>query len=148
MLIYHLEKNDLLPFNEETSFLEITDKNFVNNKPVIKQMINLFNSEIVWKKMFDLDMAQNRILNGERMFIGVDNEIPYGYFWVKVIDNSYYIYNLFVSKSLIRGKQSGRHLLYTIIKNKLFDMTCFGEIDSWNMKSINLVKKLGFKNKI
>jgi hypothetical protein len=144
MLTYYLEKGTLTPIDKETPFLEVNQLNFKNSTPIIQQAIDLFNSEITWNDMFNIEKSHDRITIGHRMFIGVENNKVYGYFWVEVIDDSYYIYNLFITKNLIRFGYTGRHLLSTVINKILFDKPCFAKIDEWNQKSISLAKKTGF----
>jgi hypothetical protein len=144
MLTYYLEKGTLIPVDEESPFLEVNQSNLNDFTHIIQQSIDLFNSELTWDEMFNMEISHNRISMGHRMFIGIENNKVYGYFWVEVIDNSYYIYNLFTTKNLIRFGYTGRHLLSTVINKILFNKPCFGKIDKWNQKSINLVKKMGF----
>jgi hypothetical protein len=143
MTTYYLEKGRLIPVDKESPFLEVNQSNLNNFTHVIQQSIDLFNSELTWDDMFNMEISHNRILIGHRMFIGVENNKVYGYFWVEVMDDSYYIYNLFTTKNIKNFGYTGRHLLYTVIKKVLFDKPCFGKIDEWNQKSINLVKKIG-----
>jgi hypothetical protein len=144
MLTYYLEKGKLIPVDEESPFLEVNQSNLNDFTHVIQQSIDLFNSELTWDEMFNMEISHNRILMGHRMFIGLENNKVYGYFWVEIVDNSYYIYNLFTTKNVKNFGYTGRHLLCTVIKKALFDKPCFGKIDEWNQKSINLVKKMGF----
>jgi len=143
MLTYYLEKGRLIPVNKKSPFLEINQSNFNDFTYVIQQAIDLFNSEITWDDMFNVEISRDRISKGHRMFIGVVNNKVYGYFWVEDIDDSYYFYNLFTTKNIKNFEYTGRHLLCTVIKKLLFDKPCFGKIDEWNQKSINLVKKIG-----
>jgi hypothetical protein len=144
MLTYYLEKGTLIPVDEESPFLEVNQSNLNDFTHIIQQSIDLFNSELTWDEMFNMEISHNRISMGHRMFIGIENNKVYGYFWVEIIDNSYYIYNLFTTKNLIRFGYTGRHLLSIVINKILFDKPCFAKIDKWNQKSINLAKKIGF----
>lgn len=144
MLTYYLEKNTLIPIDKESSFLEVNQSNFNDLTHVVQQSIDLFNSELIWDEMFNMETSRNRTLTGRRMFIGVENNKVYGYFWVEVIDDFYYIYNLFTTKNIKNFGYAGRHLLCTVINKVLFDKPCFCKIDEWNQKSINLFKKIGF----
>jgi len=143
MLTYYLEKGTLIPVDKESSFLEINQSNFNDFIHIIQQSIDLFNSELMWNDMFNMELSRDRISMGHRMFIGIESNKVYGYFWVEDIDDSYYFYNLFTTKNVNRFGYTGRHLLSTVIMRVLFDKPCFGKIDKWNQKSINLVKKIG-----
>jgi hypothetical protein len=144
MLTYYLEKGTLIPLNKEVPFLEINELNFKDSTLIIQQAIDLFNSELTWNDMFNVEISRDRISMGHRMFIGIENNKVYGYFWVDFIDDSYYFYNVFTTKNFTRFGYTGRHLLSTVIKGVLFDKPCFCKIDEWNKKSINLFKKMGF----
>jgi len=65
---------------------------------LIQQSIDLFNSEIQWEGMFDLNIAQMRIYEGSRMFILIDKEVL-GFTW---FENDY-LYNFFVSQNRTKG---------------------------------------------
>ena len=144
MLTYYLEKGRLIPAGKESPFLEINQSNFNDFIHIIQQSIDLFNSELMWNDMFNMELSRDRISMGHRMFIGIESNKVYGYFWVEDIDDSYYFYNLFTTKNVNRFGYTGRHLLSTVIMRVLFDKPCFGKIDEWNQKSINLVKKIGY----
>ena len=95
MLTYYLEKGTLIPADKESPFLEINQSNFNDFIHIIQQSIDLFNSELMWNDMFNMELSRDRISMGHRMFIGIESNKVYGYFWVEDIDDSYYFYNLF-----------------------------------------------------
>ncbi len=145
MTTYYLEKNRLIPIDKESPFLEVSQSNFNDFTHVIQQSIDLFNSELTWDEMFSMEISHNRILIGHRMFIGIENNKVYGYFWVKPIPHGYHIYNVFSSKNRTNRSLTARHLLSTVINTFHEAKKCTADIDDWNTKSINLFTNLGFK---
>ena len=98
-----------------------------------------------------LEIAKERLENGEKMFIGLINpnylkRTIFGYCWLKSInENEFFIYNVFTKKNTkICG---AKDLLYYVIKNYT-NGQIYSEIDEWNKKSMNVAKKLGFQPQI
>ena len=135
----NLSKVDIIP-----SFIIINNKNINQHIEIISQCIDLFHKEINWNGMFDLNEARKRTKLGDIMYIGIEHNSPFGYFWVKNIDTKYFLYNVFVVSKRKDIKYTGRHLLHAVIQTFDPDKSCFAHIDEWNIKSINLFKKLGF----
>lgn len=81
-------------FREGVTVKEIFEK----DHNTIQECIDLFNSEINWVGMFDLDTAISRLKNNHRMFALFDSTLL-GYCWV----DDDYIYNFFVCKKRVKG---------------------------------------------
>ena len=127
--------------NERNTDIELK---LLTNENEIKKCINLFNSEIIWDNMFNLEIALERIKSGELMFAGYKKNIIFCYCWLKKINiGEYYLYNVFSKKTNTLRKISVIDLLYKVIKYYT-DGKIFVEIDSWNTQSQKVAKKLGF----
>lgn len=110
----------------------------------IQESIDNFNKEISWDKMFDLNVALDRIKNGDKFFVAKYNEDLVGHCWLKErTDNEYYIYNVFTKRLPEIREYGATDMLYLVIKNNTTGMI-YSEVDEWNEKSINMFKKLGF----
>lgn len=72
---------------------------YYNDEDLIQECINLFNSEITWTGMFNLQDAANRLEKQHRMFSLFENDTLLGYCWV----DGDYLYNFFVSQKRIKG---------------------------------------------
>jgi hypothetical protein len=143
MLDYILHKNSLAITSDTIPLLVINLDTFDSNIPIINQCIELFNSQLEWDDMFDISEARRRIVSGDTMYIGIDDEV-YSYLWVNDNPNYYFIYNVFSNNIRNNPNYTGKDLLYSVIKSYLLDKDCRCEIDEWNIKSINLAKKMGF----
>ena len=143
MLDYILHKNSLAITSDTIPLLVINLDTFDSNIPIINQCIELFNSQLEWDDMFDISEARRRIVSGDTMYIGIDDEV-YSYLWVNDNPNYYFIYNVFSNNIRNNPNYTGKDLMYSVIKSYLLDKDCRCEIDEWNIKSINLAKKMGF----
>ena len=116
----------------------------IKAKAEIQQCIDLFNLEIQWNEMFDIQEALNRIERGEKMFVGYKNEDIFCYCWIRQ-DNEqeYYLYNVFSKKPESLRKIGVIDLLYLVIKNHTTGKIKV-EIDKWNIQSQRVAKRLGF----
>ena len=141
MIKYKLNYEDLVERNIHPDFkiVEIT------NTIVVQMCIDLFNSEIKWNKMFDIQEALYRIERGEKMFVGYKNENIFCYCWIRQDDEqSYYIYNVFSKKPKSLRKIGVIDLLYSVIKYHTNGIIT-GEVDEWNTQSKKVTEKLGFR---
>ena len=141
MIKYKLNYEDLVERNIHPDFkiVEIT------NTIVVQMCIDLFNSEIKWNKMFDIQEALYRIERGEKMFVGYKNENIFCYCWIRQDDEqSYYIYNVFSKKPKSLRKIGVIDLLYSVIKYHTNGIIT-GEVNEWNTQSQKITEKLGFK---
>lgn len=141
MIRFSINYKDLIDreVSNDISIIKNEDAN------VIQQCIDMFNSEIQWDDMFDLNRAINRIKNGNKMFVGYYQNEIFGYCWLETISlNTYSIYNVFSKKEPIIRNYGATDLLFTVIKNYTHG-NIIASVDEWNTKSINVFNKLGFK---
>ncbi len=131
MITYELNYEDLIEHTTHTDFKMVEAIDGV----LIQKCINLFNSEIQWDAMFDINEAFDRIKRGEKMFIGYKNEDIFCYCWIRKNDNqTYYIYNVFSKKPKSLRKIGVIDLLYSAIKYHT-NGNITGEVDLWNIQS-------------
>ena len=136
--IFELNYADLSDRQTNIQLKEITEKS------EIQQCIDLFNSEIDWDKMFNLNDVMNRIKRGERMFGGYKNGELFCYCWIKENHkDDYYIYNVFSKKPKSLRKMGVIDMLYLVIKYHTIGKISV-EIDEWNTQSQKVAKRLGF----
>jgi hypothetical protein len=135
MINYILNSNDLIDRNisEEIEIQETYDYQ------IIKHCIKMFNNELNWDLMFNLDDAQDRILNGHKFFVAYHEKNIYGYCW---LDDDV-IYNVFSKQHVGERNYGATDMLYLVIKNHT-NGPVKSFVDEWNKKSINVFKKLGF----
>ena len=106
---------------------------------IIKHCIKMFNDELNWDMMFNLDDAQDRILNGHKFFVAYHEKKIYGYCW---LDDDI-IYNVFSKQHTGNRNYGATDMIYLVIKNHT-NGPVKSFVDEWNEKSINVFKKLGF----
>ena len=137
MYQFFLNHSQLFEIKTNISIKEITDK------IEIQKCIDLFNSEIKWDEMFDIQKALDRIERGEKMFVGYKNEDIFCYCWIRQ-DNEqeYYLYNVFSKKPESLRKIGVIDLLYLVIKNYTTGKIR-AEIDDWNGQSQKVANRLG-----
>jgi hypothetical protein len=102
---YQLSKEDYIKEKElHIERLELDNLiAFEYYKPHIQFLINSFNTEYKWDDMFDINDAENRIVNGDTLFILYYDSKEIGYVWFKEIDkNNCYLYNLYVTNIVSR----------------------------------------------
>ena len=126
---------------DELHLLKITKETFSDNKELIQQSINTFNSEIEWDDMWTIDIAKERISYGETLYLLLDNQNPLGHVWYDL----YYLYNAFVSQK----RKDGDSIWF--IQETMWDMKQNNDltyiklyVDDWNKKAIKFWKKLNF----
>jgi hypothetical protein len=140
MIRFSIRYNDLIDreLSNNINIIQIEDLN------TIKQCIDMFNNEVVWNDMFDLNGALKRIKNGNKMFVGYYKNEIFGYCWLeKILLNTYCIFNVFSKKEPINRNYGATDLLYYVIKNHT-NGNIIASVDEWNTKSINVFNKLGF----
>jgi len=133
-----LNHSELIERKTDISIKQITEQ------IEIQKCIDLFNSEIQWNDMFNVQKALNRIEKGEKMFVGYKNEDIFCYCWIKENHkDDYYIYNVFSKKPKSLRKIGVIDLLYLVIKNYTTGKIR-AEIDDWNTQSQRVFERLGF----
>lgn len=117
--------------------LHIQAHNFDQFKPYIEETIEVFNDNIDWTEMWDMEVANNRVEDGQDLFIGYDRQGALGHLWLE----KNYLYNCFVNprrpdgygvKFVTKCMQSTNHR-----KIKLY-------CDEWNVKAQKFFEKVGF----
>ena len=126
---------------DELLLLKINKSNFEENISLIENSINLFNSEISWEDMWDVQDAEIRVLQNQILYLLLENQQPIGHVWY----DSYYLYNAYVSKD----REDGDSVWF--IQETMWDMKNTTNIkyiklyvDSWNERAIRFWEKLGF----
>jgi hypothetical protein len=133
-----LNHSELIERKTDISIKQITEQ------IEIQKCIDLFNSEIQWNDMFNVEQALDRIERGEKMFVGYKNEDIFCYCWIKENHkDDYYIYNVFSKKPKSLRKIGVIDLLYLVIKNYTTGKIR-AEIDDWNTQSQRVFERLGF----
>jgi len=133
-----LNHSELIERKTDISIKQITEQ------IEIQKCIDLFNSEIQWNNMFDVQKALDRIEKGEKMFVGYKNEDIFCYCWIRQ-DNEqeYYLYNVFSKKPKSLRKIGVIDMLYLVIRYHTIGKIKV-EIDEWNTQSQKVAKRLGF----
>jgi RimJ/RimL family protein N-acetyltransferase len=143
MITFSLEPTDLIQRKLSTK-LVITESTDV---VVIGQCIDMFNWELDWDGMFNIDTALERIMNGDRLYVARYDTELFGYCWLHQSDESQYkIYNVFSKSSQFKRNYGASDMLYYVISNYV-NGNVYANVDSWNRKSINVFRKLGFTQK-
>tara|TARA_Y100000389_G_C17466282_1_gene525931 strand:+ start:5124 stop:5573 length:450 start_codon:yes stop_codon:yes gene_type:complete len=126
---------------EPLSFLKITNRNFSETIKLIQKSITIFNSEIEWNEMWDINEAENRLNSGEVLYLLLDGKTPIGHVWYDL----YYLYNAFVSEKRENGDSIWfiQETMWDMKKN--YDLTYIKlYVDDWNKRAIQFWKKLNF----
>jgi len=126
---------------EPLSFIKITNHNFSETIKLIQKSITIFNSEIEWDGMWDINEAENRLTNGEVLYILLDGKTPIGHVWYDL----YYLYNAFVSEKRENGDSIWfiQETMWDMKEN--YDLTYIKlYVDDWNKRAIRFWKKLNF----
>ena len=138
MIRFLLNHSNLKEIITNVEIKILTDEN------EIQKCIDLFNSEIIWDSMFNIQIALDRIKKGELLFAAYKNKNIFSYCWLQQRNNNeYYLYNVFSKKSNTLRKVGVIDLLYLVIKYYTKG-TILVEIDEWNTQSQKVANKLGF----
>ena len=126
---------------DELLLLKINKSNFQENISLIEKSIDLFNSEISWEDMWDIQDADIRTTQNQILYLLLENQQPIGHVWY----DSYYLYNAYVSKN----RKDGDSVWF--IQKTMWDMKETNNInfiklyvDSWNIRAIKFWEKIGF----
>jgi hypothetical protein len=149
-LDYKLHKN----LNLEISGLELidlSDKELVLiYKKDLEFLIDSFNKRFIWDDMFNFEDVIGRIKNGIILFMLYYESKPIGYvFYESKQDGEYYLYNLFVKKSLDRPKLSPVWFVnktISMLPNDCKKITCYCE--EWHKSAQNVFLQNNFVQNI
>jgi hypothetical protein len=115
-------------------------------KPHIQFLIDSFNTEYKWDDMFDINDAENRIVEGHILFILYYDSKEIGYVWFKEIDkNICYLYNLYVTNILYRPEYSPIWFINetsSVMLKYYKKIQC--ECEDWNTSAQNVFTSNGF----
>ena len=126
---------------DELSYLKITKDTFNEHSHLIEKSISIFNSELDWEEMWNINDAEVRLLNGGTLYLLLENENPLGHVWYDL----YYLYNAFVSVAR-HGGDSAWFIQETMWDMKSeYDLTYIKlYVDDWNDRAKKFWKKLGY----
>lgn len=124
------------------SYIKIDKNNYKLYSDLIKNSIQLFNSEIEWDEMWNYEDSIKRFENGHTIYLMIKNNNVIGYIWY----DKNFLYNLFVSKTRIKGESRDfvNHTLNNVIPQH---PTIECECDDWNVRAQKFFKGLGFTEK-
>ena len=145
MINFKLTNIDATNKNSEIEIIEINKNNIDQFLHLIELSINFFNDEIIWDGMFNIDESIRRVNLNHTLYLGIYNSIPFAHVWFKPYEDGYLLYNLFVRNKIEKKMYKGSEFTYTILSNYYESSTIYANVDEWNIKSINMFKKLGFK---
>lgn len=118
----------------------------------VKKLINYFNEEYKWDKMFDIDDVRDRIYRKHSIYVLYFNEQPIGYFFIEpfIKEKFTYLYNLYVTNIVKRPDLSPIWFVNNSIPLVFRDewckkITC--KCDDWNMAAQNVFIKNNFTTK-
>lgn len=147
MKLISIKNSEFNPYPNEIdklSLVLVQENNIIHNQKYIESLINDFNQKYKWDGMFDFYEANNRILNGHKMYLLFFDNQEIGYVWIKEITKDIcFAYNLFVSKHINRPDDSPKWLLSTVYREQLkIYKEVQMEIEDWHTTTFNIVYSL------
>ena len=94
--------------------------------------------------MFNVDMVYDRLLNKKEFYIGLRENDSIGHTWFESYLDGKKIFNVFIRNVKDRDYCGSEFISY-IIQNHYMGRKIYAEVDEWNVKSLNMFKKLGFQ---
>jgi len=146
MISFSLSEKNFRYIGTEYTIIKVDSINFESNKDYVLDSINNFNSEIEWDNMFTLEESKNRVFNNMRMYIGLIDSKVFGHAWFKDYKDGVYLFNLFVKNNTTTKNYTGTEFTSDIINRFETQYPIYADVDDWNVKSIRLFKKLGFRS--
>jgi len=107
---------------------------------IMKNLIELFNSEYNWEGMFTIEDVLNRIENNQKLYILFLNSKEIGYLWINELDSeNCFCYNIYVTKKIKRPKNSAVWFIskvyeWNLLKYKKIKL----QIESWNHAALRI----------
>jgi hypothetical protein len=131
----------LYPKRDELSLLSIDKNNIHSELPNVSKTIEVFNMEIEWRKMWNLEDSITRTNTNHKLFILLQDNEPLGHVWF----NDGFLYNAFVSCERKDGDSTW------FIEESIFEMNrkflvkkITLKVDKWNKRAIRFWEKLNF----
>lgn len=119
--------------------VKIDNSNLSNNKHLIQDSIDLFNSYVEWEGMYNLEEASRRIQqDNETCFILTFNDKVLGHTWF----GDMWWYNIFIDPNRPQGITL-KFCLHCF--NNIDQDSFYGWTDYWNIKATKLFIKTGAK---
>ena len=106
----------------------------------IQTSIDSFNNNVKWDDMWTIDIAKERLNDGQDLFIGLDNEGPLAHVWF----NKDYLYNAYVDPR--RPNNYGVSFIQACLNFIEYDKV-YLYCDVWNKKAQKFFEKVGFSTK-
>ena len=117
--------------------LHIKAYNFDEFTPYVEATIKSFTNSVEWLDMWTLDIANDRVNDGQELFIGYDREGALAHLWFE----KNYLYNVFVNPR--RPDGYSKDFVTKCIQatnHRRIRLYC----DEWNIKAQKLFEKVGF----
>lgn len=108
----------------------------------IGTLIDLFNEEHTWDKMYTVQDCYTRFDEGLFCILWYWENNPFGLRWVYPMNESAYILNTFVSKKRPNGKTILFYYKFYYLLKTLGYHSAVSYVDHWNIKSKKLFDKL------
>lgn len=145
---YILKKEN---YNKKLSFAIISDiAIFAFYRNSMQNLINYFNKEYNWDKMFTIDDVEERVKEGQKLFLLYYNTDAIGYVFFKHIDEeTCFGYNLYVTK-IIDRPDTAAQWFYNEASGVMLNEYNFikVEIEDWNTVVFDIVKNIGYNEYI
>ena len=116
--------------------IELVTKNEID---IIQKAIDLFNSEISWDGMFNVEESLKRMSNKERFYILHEEGKLLGHIWIK---NDSYFYNFFVTQN--RTKGDSQAFLSNVLYGTMLDVVNFW-VARDNVRALAFYDNMNFK---
>lgn len=138
---HNLSNRPVTQMRKELQCIKVTIDLFPDYVDIIQKSIDLFNKEIQWESMWDINEAHHRLLNKNSLYLLIEKDTPLGHVWY----NGNYLYNAYVSSNRIDGDSEwfivetmNRHVSENNLDNIELD------VDSWNKRAIRFWEKIGY----
>lgn len=134
-------------YKKQLSFTTVSNiDTFAFYKNSMQNLIDYFNKEYSWDKMFNIDNVEDRIKNGDRLFLLHYDNVAIGYVFFKHIDEqTCFGYNLYVTKIVDRPSDAALWF-YNEVSGVMLNLYEFieVEVEEWNRAIIDIIKNIGY----